>query len=240
MYIFGIDNLTKLKKMKKVLLILAAAFIVSSAYSQFQVGPKFGMNFSKQAYHNYGSDVEQSEIDDVNADFRRKMGFGFGVMMNIGGDHIFNFQPEFMYINRGTGFEDGSYSSNKYIDVNLLFNLGKTTGSTWRAYGIIGPSFDYWLSKKSYDVDGGYISGSDKFYNNELGMVTDIRLDVSFVLGAGFKYRLGPGWITFSPRYQFGAIPQVVFEGSTGSIGATNNGFYLDFAYAFQFGGEEK
>jgi len=237
--------------MKKTLLIFAIAFAVNTAFSQFQVGPKFGMNFSKQKSHSTGETTADFNTEFFNDGVRNKMGYNFGLMMNMGGDHVFNFQPEFMYVMRGYNF---SYTllgttinqtqKNNYLDINLLFNLGKTT-ETWRAYAILGPAFDFWLSKSTYDSDGTFIKDSDKFsFNDNSGSTvinTDVRMDFAFVLGVGFKYRLGPGWITFSPRYKLGFVPQTLEDyGSVGGVSyRTNKGIYVDFGYAFQFGGEE-
>jgi len=229
--------------MRKVLLILMSAFIVSTAFSQFQIGPKFGLNFSKQKYHEYGTSNGLITVDDINNNIRTKSGIGFGLMMNIGGDHVFNFQPEFTYIMRGSNRVDNDGNNlntrkNNYLDIDFLFNLGKTVNGKWRIYGILGPSIDIWLSKGIYDKDNKFIDDSDKFYND--GTAVDVRIDFAFVLGAGFKYKLGPGWLTFSPRYKVGVIPQTIYDnGGDSSVGITNKGFYLDFGYAFQFGGEE-
>lgn len=230
--------------MKKALFILIYVFIVNTAFSQFQIGPKFGLNFSKQKYHEYGTSNGVFTVDDINDNIRTKAGVGFGLMMNIGGNHMFNFQPEFMYIMRGSNLVDNdgnamSTQKNNYLDIDFLFNLGKTVSGKWRIYGIIGPSIDIWLSKATYDADGNFIKTTDEFDND--GTVVDVRVDLAFVLGAGFKYKLGPGWLTFSPRYKVGVIPQTMYDnGGDSSVGTTNKGFYLDFGYAFQFGGKEE
>jgi len=237
--------------MKKGLIILAIAMFSTSAFSQFQIGPKFGMNFSKQKGHTTGS-VSELLYGDFNDNVRSKMGTQFGFMMNMGGDHVFNFQPEFMYVNRGYKYVDSDGNllytqKNNYLDIDLLFNLGKTTNSTWRVYGILGPAIDVWLSQGAYDKDGEFIAHSDEFSfddGNNSVVYTDVRVDVSFVFGAGFKYRLGPGWLIFSPRYKWGFVPQhskqYLNSSDNDFFYLTNKGFYLDFGYAFQFGGEEK
>jgi len=230
--------------MRKILLL-----IVNTAFSQFQIGPKFGMNFSKNKAKSTG-DISKILTDDFNKNVRTKTGINVGLMFNFGGDHVFNFQPEFMYVSKGFRTVDNngniSYTQkNNYLDINWLFNLGKTVNNKWRVYGIFGPTTDIWLSKASYDKDGKFEDGSDNFKFDEVDdniSYTDIRFDIGFVLGAGFKYKLGPGWLIFSPRYKWGFIPQASAQFLTNEsdyLYLKNKGFYLDFGYAFQFGGEK-
>jgi len=233
--------------MKKILLLIAIFATVSLTFAQFQIGPKFGVNFSKQKASDMGDNpFTPNMVTDFNADVRNKTGASIGLMMNIAGNHVFNFQPEFMYVSRGyvsvDSLNNSSRQVNKYLDVNLLFNLGKTT-ENWRVYGIFGPSLDFWLSKATYDKDGKFIDKSDEFDNNTnfFGItVTDFPVDFSFIIGAGFKYKLGPGWLCLSPRYQIGFIPQTLYDfGNDDYLTYSNKrGIYLDFSYAFQFGGE--
>jgi len=237
--------------MKNLILLFVAVFVVNSAFSQFQIGPRFGLNFSKQKGHTTGT-VSETYYGSYNDNVRNKLGLQVGLMMNFGGNHFFNFQPEFMYVMRGYKLVDNNnefayQQKNNYLDINLLFNLGKTVNEKWRIYAIVGPAIDIWLSKAGYNSNDEFQDGTDEFYFDDIifnAEYTDIRVDISLVLGAGFKYKLGPGWLILSPRYKWGFIPQhsekYLQTNDNDYFYLTNKGFYLEFGYAFQFGSGDK
>jgi hypothetical protein len=117
-----------------------------------------------------------------------------------------------------------------------MFNIGGGN-DTWRAYAHFGPSINIWMSKKTMDKDGKFIDGSDEWENaseDENGS-TDIRLDIGFVLGAGFKYKLGPGWALINPRYEMGFIPSTIVDLGSDGYGEVNRTFSINLGYLYEF-----
>lgn len=225
--------------MKRVLLTLVIASFAFGAFAQFQMGAKVGLNVSKikPAYDLTNTADERADMyDDIVS---TTTGTYFAIVMNTGGN-IFSFQPELAYAQKGFKFKIGDeqmkYRYN-YIDLKPLFNVGGGT-SDWKVYANFGPSLSFWLSKKAYDSDGKGIDDSQKFDDDmdEDGMgVTDIRADIGFVFGVGFKYHLGPGWVLINPRYEWGFVPQTIYDLGSDGYGEVNRTFNLNVGYLFEF-----
>lgn len=224
--------------MKRILLTLAIASFTIGAFAQFQMGAKVGLNSSKitTAYDlTNDADLHSDLYDDV---ISSTTGVYFAFVMNTGGN-VFSFQPELAYSQKGykvkVGDEEMKYRYN-YIDFKPLFNVGGGT-SDWKVYANFGPSLSFWLSKKAYDKNGKGIDDSQKWDNSsesENGP-TDIRADLGFVFGLGFKYHLGPGWVLLNPRYEWGFVPQTIHDTGSEGFGEVNRTFNINVGYLFEF-----
>ncbi|MBN2669553.1 MAG: PorT family protein [Bacteroidales bacterium] len=229
--------------MKKLLILVAiATLFASNSFGQFQMGLKMGLNSSKLkfAYSTISNDDVNTSMKDAHKDnVQSKMGLNFAFVMNTGGN-VFQFQPEIAFAQRGAkivsdGDLIGTYKYN-YIDIKPLFNIGGGA-ENWKIYAHFGPSINFWLSKKSYDADGEYIKESDEWSNDseEENGQTDIRLDIGFVFGAGFKYKLGPGWILANPRYEFGLLPTTIYDLGSEGFAEVNRTFSFNLGYLYEF-----
>jgi hypothetical protein len=231
-------------KMKKLLLLVAIATLGLSASAQFSMGLKFGANINtvKPAYFTTTSAVKDNIVEGYD-DFTAPLtGMNVAFVMNTGGK-IFSFQPEFAFSQRGAKAVDANgdlvakFKAN-YFDLKPMFNIGGGT-DTWRVYSHFGPTINVWLSKKATDKDGEFIKGSDEWATGEEDLMgaseTDIRLDVGFVFGAGFKYKLGPGWALINPRYEMGFVPQTIQDLGNDGYGEVNRTFSINFGYLYEF-----
>ncbi len=228
--------------MKKILLLITVITLSFNAFSQFQIGLKGGLNLTtlKAAYSTGG--LADKVQESWNNNIQSKSGLGLGFVMSVGGS-VFRFQPEFVYMQRGTGIK-GSSSEFKtnYFDTKLLFNIGGG-GERWKIYSQFGPSFNFWLSKGVYDKNGKLVPGTDKWEdgtettlpNGETASTRDIRFDIGFVLGLEGRIKVGPGWILINPRYEFGVIPQTINDLGADVYSRVNRDISLNTGYLFEF-----
>lgn len=223
--------------MKKTLLLLAIASISLGTFAQAQLGLKLGYNSSKIAPAWITDKDMEDGINDLYDDVESLGGLYFGLVYTKTTDGVFSFQQELAFSQRGFKNDDDSYGRASYIDIKPLFNFGGGTDD-WRAYFQIGPSINFWLSKAAYDKDGKYIKDTDEFHNEEFddgSGIYDIRAELGFVVGAGFKYKVGPGWLLINPRYEWGISPQTLYDtGGEGFI-TVNRTFSFNAGYLYEF-----
>ncbi|GAB4401351.1 MAG: hypothetical protein OHK0053_23920 [Microscillaceae bacterium] len=89
--------------MKKVagLIFLFVALAVS-AQAQISVMPKFGLTFSSVSF---SEDLEDA-FDLVGIDNQSKFGILGGAALNVGLSDLFSIQPELLFIQKGTSYEE--------------------------------------------------------------------------------------------------------------------------------------
>ena len=230
--------------MKKLLVTGVILALTLGSFAQTQLGLKFGYNLSKVsvAYNTVENETSKQAIEDLYNDFSESLGgMNVGLAFNTGGE-IFSFQLELAFSQRGNSFIDSDkksigYSRYNYIDLKPLFHLGYGK-ETWKAYAQFGPSINYWMSKKSYDKDGEFVDESDKWETEldegENGSF-DWRAEIGFVLGAGFKYKLGPGWALVNPRYEWGITPKTSHDTGTKGFAEVNRTFSINLGYLYEF-----
>ena len=227
--------------MKKLLLLVAIASISLGSFAQKQFGLKVGLNLAKISTV-YNTDDDAKDYLDKAEDYRAyTSGLNIGVAFNTGGEN-FSFQPELAYSQRGYDILDmdkkaAGYARYNYIDIKPLFNWGGGN-DVWKAYAQFGPSINFWLSKKTYDKDGDIIDKSDEWAedNDEDGAGRlDIRGELGFVLGAGFKYKVGPGWALVNPRYEWGLSPMTIVDTGSKGYAIVNRTFSINVGYLYEF-----
>ena len=231
--------------MKKLLLTMFVASITFGAFAQFQMGLKGGLNISSvtPGYFTSGYDdnAEQTVRDFYNDYTSSKMGMNIALVLNTGGK-VFSFQPEFAYSQRGYSMLDidkkyaGKFNMN-YFDIKPMFNIGGG-GDNWKVYAHFGPSINIWLSRAEFDKDGKYIANSDEWGtdSDEAGSGEyDFRLDLGLVLGIGAKYKVGPGWILFNPRYEWGILPSVILDLGSDGYSLLNRTLSINVGYLYEF-----
>ncbi len=222
--------------MKKTLLVIAITALSFSAFAQFQIGLKGGLNLTKlKGAYAMGTFGEAAK-DETNKLYEMKSGLGYGVVMSMGNDG-FRFQPEFMYMQRGANIKDSKMEARtNYFDTKLLFNVGGGN-EAFKIYGQFGPSFNFWLSKGLYD-NGDLVPGSDE-WNKDSGIlvkVSDVRFDISVLVGIEGRLKMGPGWLLLNPRYELGLLPQTIFEmGDDDGYGIVNRDISINLGYLFEF-----
>jgi len=226
--------------MKKTLIITIALFLSIGAFSQTSFGLKFGLNsstFWAVGTKNLGEPMAKT----LNGTYGNLTGFNVGLVFNNRMGDVGGFQMELLYSQKGNSAKSGkAFDRYTYIDFKPLFNLGGG-GDEWKLYAQIGPSLNFWLSKASYDpIYGKFIDGSDKFLSatEDENAINNIRIDFGIVLGVGFKYKLGPGWILLNPRYEMGFVPHTIIDlggSDDGGVGVMNKGMSITTGYLFEF-----
>lgn len=183
--------------MKKILLLLLlfAAFSYS-AQSQLSVGVKGGLTIASMSFD-----------DNEFGTFDMALGGHAGVFLRSG-KGLFSFQPEVMWIQKGTRFNaksNAAYSqlTMNYIDVPLL--LRATIGiKIVEVYINLGPYGGYWISgkNKNYFYDDTQSKWVTEKETYDFDDDTDVRFDAGLVGGVGVKVLM----IIFEVRYGQGFI----------------------------------
>ncbi len=228
--------------MKKVFLTLAIASIAFGSFAQTQLGLKLGYNSSKITTAFITDNDNKDMIQDVYKDFiGSTTGFNIGLVYTSTTDKVFSFQQELSFSQRGFEILDADKKSvgntrMNYIDIKPLFNFGGGADN-WRAYAQVGPSVNIWMSKASYDEDGTFEDKSDEWQNataDEDGE-NDIRVELGFVAGIGFKYKVGPGWLLFNPRYEWGLTPTTIVDTGSKGYAIVNRTLSINAGYLYEF-----
>ena len=183
--------------MKRILaLLFVSVLIMGTTHAQISVGVKGGLTISNLSYDvgNWAS-----------ADYA--FGGHAAVFLRTG-KGLFSFQPEFMFIQKGSRINstsDATYSqlSMNYFDLPLLLRI--TIGiKVVEVYFNLGPYGGYWFSGKTKnyyydDSQGVWITNKD---NYEFDDDHDVRFDAGLVGGVGVKVlmillelRYGQGFI---------------------------------------------
>lgn len=221
---------------KGILLIALMALLTFNSNAQFEIGPKFGFNFSSlngDLGFYRGNTSNKFEMSGM-----QRIAFGIGTSHNLS-DNIY-FSPELLLSYKGANFETPlpkiifNYWLT-YMEMPLLLNIG-VFSNTLSYYGIIGPYLAYMvggegeyilnnLQVEKQAIADFYTTCDNQEYNS---------FDVGLQLGGGVSYELGPGSVVGELRYGFGFIkasetsPNTLYQ-STGK----NNVFTIMFGYRF-------
>lgn len=207
--------------MKKIILLsLAGFFFLTITQAQVSVGVKGGLTLA-----NLSIDSE----NEVSADY--SIG-GHAAVFLRSGKGLFSFQPEFMFIQKGTRINSTSsaaYSqlSMNYLDLPLLLRI--TIGiKIVEVYINLGPYGGYWISgkNKNYyydDTQAKWVTDKETY---EFDEDHDVRFDAGIVGGVGVKVLM----LLFEVRYGHGFID--VFDSEYNNNNETNR--YFNFTLGVQ------
>jgi len=207
--------------MKKALFfIMVAAIGLMSAQAQISAGIKGGLTMAN---------MNLDEPENTSADFA--LGGHAAVFLKTG-KGLFGFQPEVMFIQKGTRLNstnDAAYSqlTMNYIDVPLLARISIGINVV-QVYLNIGPYGGYWIGGKTKDytydpVQAKWITDKDDY---EFDDDHDIRYDAGIVAGAGVRVLM----LMFEVRYGHGFIN--VFDYDNDDSKYQNR--YLNFTLGLQ------
>lgn len=185
--------------MKKLLLSASAALLVTAvAPAAHAQGVRFGVKA--------GANLSNLSGDLVNQDqYKNRVGFQGGVMVNFGLSDIISIQPEVLYSQKGFKYADQQFTvlgntfrntgnvRYDYLDVPILVRV--------RAAGIffeVGPQYSYLMqvsTDRTQTRNGNVISNSgsgttnlDNVQRNELGYVGGLGYQASNGLMLGVRY----------------------------------------------------
>ncbi len=184
--------------MRKISAIVLLCLLFTSQISagNFRLGFKAGIN----------SSTIIADWGELGEEYKKpKGGFVGGLSLGLGSAEKFEFQPEFLFSQKGIRFEDSSYEEYikfSYFEIPLLFkwNYG-TYDAAVRGFFNFGPYTSFLLNAErgsnefSFDLD-------DKFKS----------VDVGLIIGGGIGIKAGPGRILVDLRYSLGMNPLWVDE----------------------------
>lgn len=192
------------KKMKKIILSLGLLVGVASV-ANAQTGTTFGL----KAGINY-STVTGDEVEDVES----KIGLQAGAFANFGLSDLISIQPEVLYSQKGTGFEEDEDVKFKlnYIDVPILVKVN--------AGGLFfegGPQVGFLAGAKATNGD------DDEDIKDDFNSI-----DFGYAVGLGYQVESGP---MIGLRYN-GGISNIIKDGDD-DVSARNSTFQLYVGYRF-------
>ncbi len=207
--------------MKKVIvLIFISAMFITAAQAQMKIGFKGGLtlaNMSLETSNHYSADFAIG---------------GHAAIFLKSGKGLFTFQPEVMFIQKGTRMnstEDATYSqlSMNYIDVPLLLRISIDV-KVVEIYANIGPYGGYWIGGKTKnyfydDTQAQWVTEKDTY---DFDSDHDVRYDAGIIGGVGVKVLM----IIFEVRYGHGFID--VFDYTDDTHKQTNR--YFNFTLGIQ------
>lgn len=202
--------------MKK--LFLGAAIAVSSLTFAQQFGVKAGMNISSLS--------QEEGLDDQGS----KIGFNAGLFMNAPLAENFSIQPELIYTQYGSKYDDTVLNGNRisfaknldYIALPVMFQYNATP----EFYLEAGPEFGLLVSAKDKaknESDNDVIYESDNFKDRLNGF--------NFGVGLGAGYYFTPN-IGLTARYVAG-FTDIYKDGENSGDAVKNNVFQVGLAYKF-------
>jgi len=213
--------------MKKLIISLSLLMPVL-LHAQIYIGPKLGLNYSKQ---NRGNDFEVF-----------KPGIQFGGLINVPLTDEFFVQGEFLVSRKGYREEFGKDElfdelTATYLEVPILAQVKKETYlfRYFINFGIFGA---YWSDGEtgSRIEEGGEIVSADYDFTNsrDADGFQDNRTDFGLVLGAGIVYTINVSDIMLDIRFNRGLIDPVdVDPEPEGFVGRHNSTFTVSLAYLF-------
>lgn len=192
----AVSSLRKLACAVLVGLMLPA---IPAAAQSIGGGVKVGVNFA-----NISSSFDE--------EYKNKAGALIGGFVDVGFTDRLSFQPELLFSQKGTRFEqDGDDYTVVYdvVQLPLLFKVQLGSGTGARPYVVVGPGFGFRTTAKLTTGDDEEDLGDDEVHS----------MDYSGIVGAGVRF----GRALVEARYDHGfrdldAEGQIGFKTRTFSI----------------------
>lgn len=163
-------------------------------------------------------------------------GLLLAVPIEIGIGESFAIQPEIMFVQKGTRFEENILGSNdkierriSQIDIPILAKFKFLNTDAFQAYVAAGPVFGFALSGKTKAEALG-ISGEEDLDFDEDDYN---RLETLVSAGGGIGIPIGFGVIVLDVRYLFG----ITDVDDSDEFKVKNNGIQGGIGFMFSFGG---
>ena len=215
--------------MKTLLSIFFSLVLAISCFGQITLGPRLGVNFSKQSLDS------PYEI--------WKTGTTFGGVVNVPFKNEISFQGEFLFSQKGyreefNGNESFDELTSRYWEVPVLVNYLYSIGQV-NFFGNAGVFASYWKSG-SYESKIGendvLVEDYEFTKTPDADGFSDNRIDYGVAVGAGVLYdRVGTaGNIILEFRYTQGLAPvNSVDNPPAGYTAGKNTTLNISLAYMF-------
>ena len=197
----GVMNILHIKlfTMKQFQIILVAAFTISLAFSaaaQTSIGFRAAANLSNV---DFSLNENGSELTEPQS----RLGFGLGLVAEIGLSDLFAIQPELYFTQYGyrmdeTFFDEKMEAKIRYNYLQLPL-LGKVSigSETFKVNFLAGPYFGYGIGDLTYEVKVGEYEEKESISWDE---AENNRSDLGLTGGLGVSF----GMISLDARYQYG------------------------------------
>ena len=208
--------------MKKILLTLVAALVVTSASAfSFNWGITGGLNYTKVKVSSKSAALSNLKSGDSQA------GWNIGVRANVGLIAGFSVNGALLYNQNKLVLEQGAIKETETersfsVPLNLRFNFG--IGQTGVFVGT-GPQFDFALGSTKWN--DALLNGASTFDNE--------NMSTSWNISAGAKV-LGKLELTAGYTFALGAIGKAIAEQTGTPIGGADikrNMFQINATYYF-------
>ncbi|HEX7117483.1 MAG TPA: porin family protein [Longimicrobiales bacterium] len=203
-----------------------AAALSSPAYAQgVEVGVRAGMNFAKIG----GDDAAISEVEPSN-----RTGLSIGGFARFGLAPSFSIQPELLYSQKGTEYEDEGATFGfdvSYVDVPVLavYSPPLSGASPIRPALMAGPVVSFRAGcEVTGELDG--ISFATDCDESEQELKST---DIGLMFGAGAGMGVGPGTLHLDARYGLGLTS---VDDSEESLDMKNRLISLSVGYSMRLG----
>ena len=159
--------------MKKVFLSVAAFILFGATQAQdVKFGVKAGLNVS-------------DFMGDVNGNSSR-IGFHVGGLAEIKISEKFALQPELLYSDQGTKFDDGTIDLG-YLNVPVMVKYFVAEKFSLEA----GPQVGFLVSAKANPDTGSSVDIKDSYNTIDFGILAGASYDFTENIFAGLRYNLG-------------------------------------------------
>lgn len=242
--------------MKKQILLKASVvclflFGAISAYSQFSVGARLGLDLG--SYSNYSklkSDLENGGGSSVTR--VPHVGFQGGFTGSYFFNKFIGLQAELIVDSKGEKVKDDQLNQLgenvsvvstigvTYFTIPILLKGGAQFGK-FKIYGLLGPYFAFGLGGKATTTGDGNTETANIVFTKETETGDDNvhykRADVGLTIGAEPAYKLGPGDIFLDLRYNIGFIDvQNPYSKGDDYYTMDNRSFGISAGYIYKFG----
>jgi hypothetical protein len=219
-------NILTMKKLQVLCAVVLALGLAMSAAAQSHIGLRAAANLSNVKLSGIENGSEMMEPES-------RLGFGMGLVAEIGVSEVFAVQPELLYTQYGYRFDEtflGEKIEGKfrysYLQVPLLGKLSFGSDAV-KVNVLAGPHFGYGIGDMSYEVKAG------EFEEKETLAWKDAetnRLDYGLTGGLGLTF----GKISLDARYQFGLANLV--EDPVDNEKMANRNFQVGLTYFIPLG----
>ncbi|MBE5032559.1 porin family protein [Gallalistipes aquisgranensis] len=164
--------------MKKLVLLVACAFVAAGAFAQPKLGIKAGLNLADI------SNVEDSKM---------KPSFYAGAFVDFQISDFFTLSPELLYSRQGAYFKEGDlkrWERLNYLNIPVMCKFTVVKGLSVD----VGPQFGFNLNGKAkmkYDDQEYKTSISDEFNTFDFGLNMGLSYMISEKFDVAARYNLG-------------------------------------------------
>ncbi|MBW8003525.1 MAG: PorT family protein [Planctomycetes bacterium] len=184
--------------MKKVMVFMILFFFFSITLV-FSIDLYVGGTIGGTIGYISGSDW-MNALNSIGGGNNIKLGFSFGIFMNIELHENISIQPEVLFSNQGGAYTysymgyiiDGTITAN-VLEIPIFFNPKIRVGTGYLLFSI-GPEIIIFLGDIKYKESGFGMTV-------EIGISPDNSIVFGFATGMGYEYPLGPGNIIFDWKY---------------------------------------